>query len=368
MIKTKQLFEFLKKNNIDFFSGVPDSILKKTSYYLEKRNVQNIVAANEGAAAAICMGYYLSTQKIACLYLQNSGLGNAINPLTSISHEKVYSIPMLILVGWRGAPGEKDEPQHMVKGIITPKLLKNLNIKFCILNDKSDFKKLGSLIQYSKMNKKPVACLIKKNTFFDKFVTRKKKYIKNNNLLTREIFITELLKLIKSSSKIISSTGFTSRELFQIRKENNFSKGKDFYMVGGMGHTSSLSLGVSLKTNKDVICIDGDGSLIMHLGSMINIGKFAKSNFKHIMLNNLSHESVGGQSTNIENLNFLELTRGFGYEKYFSINNKFNYKNKIRSFLQSKGPVFLEVKIKKGTLKNLARPKNLKLIKENFIK
>ena len=178
MIDVNDFFYFLKKNKIEFFSGVPDSILKKTNYYLEKKNVQNIVAANEGVAAAICMGYYLSTQKTPCLYLQNSGLGNAINPLASISHKKVYSIPMLILVGWRGAPGEKDEPQHMVKGEITQKLLKNLNINFCNLKEKSDFKKLKSLIKYSRLNKKPVACLIKKNTFFDRFKKRKSKTLK----------------------------------------------------------------------------------------------------------------------------------------------------------------------------------------------
>ena len=204
MIETKQIFEFFKKNNIDFFSGVPDSILKKTSHFLEKKNIQNIVAANEGGAAAICMGYHLSTRKIPCLYLQNSGLGNAINPLASISHKKVYSIPMLILIGWRGAPGEKDESQHMVKGEITKNLLKNLNINYCILKEKSDFKKLKLLLRYSRLHKKPVACLIKKNTFFNKFEKRKQKKLKKNNLLTREIFITELLNSIKSSTKIIA--------------------------------------------------------------------------------------------------------------------------------------------------------------------
>ena len=368
MLDPSEILKILNKNGVDFFSGVPDSILKKTSHFLEKKNIQNIVAANEGGAAAICMGYHLSTQKIPCLYLQNSGLGNAINPLASISHKKVYSIPMLILIGWRGAPGEKDESQHMVKGEITKNLLKNLNINYCILKEKSDFKKLKLLLRYSRLHKKPVACLIKKNTFFNKFEKRKQKKIKKNNLLTREIFITELLNSIKSSTKIIASTGFISRELYQIRKENNFKKGKDFYMVGGMGHSSSLSLGVSLKTKKDVICIDGDGALIMHMGSMINIAKFGKSNFKHILLNNFSHESVGGQSTNIDKLNFSQIIRGFGYKKYFKIDTEYNFKKIIKNFLKTKGPVFLEVKIKKGTLKNLIRPTNLELIKKNFIK
>ena len=366
MIKVKKLFNFLKNNKIEFFSGVPDSILKETSSILEKKNkYKHLIGANEGVAASICIGYHLSSGKVPCLYLQNSGIGNAINPLISIAHRKVYSIPLLMLIGWRGAPGQKDEPQHVVKGLITKKILESLDINYCVLNNNKDFKKLKKLIFVSKKNKKPVACLVKKNTFFSDF--KKKKILKKSGVL-RENFLRILLSLIKKNSRLVSTTGYTSRELNQIRGNKKYKNGRDFYMVGGMGHASSVALGLSiLKKNQQVICIDGDGSLIMHLGSLANIGYYASRNYKHIILNNSSHESVGGQKTNVEKINFSKVSKGLGYKNFYKIDRNNQIQKKIKKFLKSTGPSFLEVKISEGTMKNLKRPRNLPEVKKFFM-
>ena len=366
MIQTKDLRKILNKNKINFFTGVPDSVLKSLSDHFQSYSKKkHIIAVNEGSAVSIGIGYHLSSKKIPCIYLQNSGLGNAINPLVSVAHNKVYSIPMLLLIGWRGSMNNKDEPQHITQGKITPDLLKLLNINYCILKRKDDLKKLEKLIQFSKKNFVPVACLIEKGTFERNL--KKKKSSKKSTLLKRKDFILELLRQVPKSSKIISTTGYTSRELHKIRKEKKLFKGRDFYMVGGMGHSSMVSLGASLHTKKEIICIDGDGSLLMHLGSIRTIG-FAKSpNIKHILLNNNSHESVGGQKTYAQGINFKKLTESIGYRHYFKLIKRNKFKSTISKFLNSKGPSFLEVLISKGSFDNLGRPKNLKKIKKFFM-
>ncbi len=315
MILLKDLLNNLKKNNISFFTGVPDSVLKDFCNHLTKLSKKkHIIAVNEGSAISLGIGYYLSKKKIACVYLQNAGLSNAINPLISIAHKKIYSIPLLLIIGWRGSPKRNDEPQHILKD--QKKLINKAKVQF---------------------------------------------------LPFRRDLILELLKQISKNTKIISTTGYTSRELMQIRGENNLSNGKDFYMVGGMGHSSMVSLGYSLKSKKQIICLDGDGSLLMHMGSLRTIGFFGNTNFKHILLNNNSHESVGGQTTNANKINFNNLTKSLGYKNFFKISKVKKIKFTIKKFLKCKGPSFLEVKISEGTINNLPRPKNLIKIKKQFM-
>ncbi len=360
MIDAKKFIKFLKNNKISFFCGVPDSILKEFSNEIIKtKGIKHIISPNEGLAVSLAAGYNLSTNKLPCVYLQNSGLGNTINPISSIAHKKVYSIPLLLLIGWRGAPKIKDEPQHKVKGTITKKLLRLLDIKYSEITN--DLNKTKNLINYAKKNNKPVAILVKKNQFIKKKTNGKK-----TDGILRSDFISTLLDLIKKKTKIISTTGFTSRELFQLRnlKKNNFSK--DFYMVGGMGHASSLALGVSVSNKKEVVCLDGDGALLMHLGSMNLIGHLSKKNFKHIVFNNYCHESVGGQSTYSENINFELLSKSLGYKYYFKIDKYSQSTNTIKKFLKKDGPSILEVKTKIGTLNNLTRPKKLIKLKNDF--
>ena len=366
MIKVNSLIQKLKKNKIDFFCGVPDSVLKKFISSLNKYNFKNIVTANEGTAISLASGYHLITKKLPCVYMQNSGLGNAINPLTSIAHEKVYSIPMLLIIGWRGAPGIKDEPQHEVKGLITTKLLNLLKIRYLILNKSKDLNKITTLIKYSKTKKVPVAILVKNNIFSD--INFKTKHKKNQKYISREFFFENFLKIVPKKTYLISNTGYTSRELYQIKKNKKINVGKDFYMVGGMGHASSLSLGVSLKTKVQTFCLDGDGSLLMHMGSLVTNAAFSKKNFKHILFNNNLHESVGDQKTMVNKINFLIFTKSLGYKNYYLIKEKKKIVEILKKFIKSVGPSFLEVKINPGTLNNLQRPKYLEKIKNEFMK
>ena len=368
MIDANHLFLFLKKNKINFFTGVPDSILKSFSYILDthKKKITNILTATEGSAVALAAGNYLSTKKPALVYMQNSGLGNAVNPLISICHPKVYSIPMILMIGWRGSTNENDEPQHQLKGKITKSILKLLNIKFLVLNDLKDVKKIKNLINYSKYKKTPVALLIKNRTLC--LSNNYKKEIKSKYFLTRELIINELLKKIDKNTRIISTTGYTSRELFQIRKNKKYKNGKDFYMVGGMGHCSMTSLGYSLSSKNQVICLDGDGSLLMHMGSLISTGLKSKSNFKHILLNNGTHESVGDQKIDTLKVNFKNISKSFGYKNYYLAKDSLSLNKNLRSFLKFKGPSFLEILIRSKSIPNLSRPKNLLSIKKKFIK
>lgn len=364
MIKVITLIRLLKKNNINFFTGVPDSVLKELSFFL-KNHKKHVIATNEGAAVSIGIGNYLSSKKVPCIYMQNSGLSNALNPLISIAHKKVYSIPLILIIGWRGSPKIKDEPQHNVKGKITEDILKLLNINYSILRSNKDIIKFEKQIKFAKKNKSIVACLIEQGTL-EKIT---KINIKENFYkLNKEYFLKMLLKNIKGSSKIISSTGYNSRELMYLRKKYNFKKSKDFYMVGGMGHTASVALGYSLNSKNKTICIDGDGSFLMHLGSIKTAGTFAKNNFKYVLLNNNTHDSVGGQNTYADNINFEKLSKSLGFKKFYSIKDKQNIAKNIKKFINVKKPSFLEVKITNSNIKDLPRPKDLIKIKKEFMK
>ena len=364
MIKVSTLISLLKKNNTNFFSGVPDSVLKEFSSSL-KNDKNHIIATNEGAAIALGIGHYLSTKKIPCIYMQNSGLSNAINPLISIAHNKVYSIPLILIIGWRGSPRAKDEPQHNVKGKVTQELLKLLNIKYTILRTKKDLIKLDKQIKFSKKNNSIIACLVEQGTF----EKNTKKYDKKDFYkLDKELFLKTLLMNLPKKSKIISSTGYNSREIMYLINKHNLKKIKPFYMVGGMGHTSSVALGYSLASKNKTICIDGDGSFLMHLGSIKTAGFFANKNFKYILLNNNAHDSVGGQSTHANIVNFEKLSKSFGFKNFYSIQNKADIKKNIKDFLNSKNRSFLEVKVANNKIKKLPRPKNLISIKKEFMK
>lgn len=366
MIETKKIFSYLKKKDIKFFTGVPDSILKDTSIYLEKLNKEkHVVTHNEGGAIALGAGYFLKNKKIPCIYLQNSGLGNTINPLISMAHKNVYSIPMLLIIGWRGAPNQDDEPQHILQGKITKKMLNLMNVDYCILDKNKDLSKLGKLIDIAKKKQKIVACLIKKNVIKKKVNT----FLKNTtsiSKLKRYQVLDYIISKNTKNLKIFSTTGYTSRELFQLRKEKK-SKAKDFYNVGAMGHTSMIALGYSINNKKNkILCLDGDGSLLMHMGSLSVIGENSAKNFKHIVFNNQQHESVGGQRTPLKKSNLKTLCLSCGYKRYFFAKTFKDFKKNYKLFLSSKGPTFFELLISPGSVNNLGRPKNFKDLKKNF--
>lgn len=353
------------KNKVNFCTGVPDSLLKPFLKNMKKiGNFKHIQAVNEGNAISLAAGWQVVSKNIPLVYMQNSGLGNAINPLISLTHQKVYSIPLVLLIGWRGEPKKHDEPQHIEMGKITKDILKLLKIKTLVLGKKFSPLKVKDLINYASKNKKVVALLVKKE-FFNNENSNKIMDVNKNNIL-RYDFLKTLVEEVDKNTKIVSSTGYTSRELDEIRKTEKDSKGRDFYMVGAMGHTSIFSLGVAEAVDKKIICIDGDGSMLMHFGSLFTIGQRKKTNLKYILLNNNCHESVGSQKTNVNNINMSFLSKGLGFKKYTKISNKKKMKSIIKKFLKSKMSTFLEVKIKNISIKNLGRPKNLKQVLENF--
>ncbi len=360
-----KIISILKKKKISFFTGVPDSVLKGFCNELTKFKKNNhVIAANEGGAISLAAGHYLATKKLPVVYFQNSGLGNIINPLTSMIHKDIYGIPMLLFIGWRGSKNIRDEIQHKVQGKITLAQLKLLGINYKIFKKKNLPKQLNSLISYAKKNNQPVALIFKKGDLIS--VKDDKKKI-DSVKINRNEFISNLIEQAKHY-KIFATTGFTSRELYQIRQKKKSSKNNDFYMVGGMGHTSMFALGYSLFSKNKVICLDGDGSFLMHLGASVISTNFAKKNFKYILLNNSCHESVGGQPTSIEKINLKKFCSSIGYKKYFLLRDKKNIQKILKSFLKSKNPAFLEVRINNFSLKNLMRITDLKNLKKSFYK
>tara|TARA_B100001057_G_scaffold77424_1_gene72297 strand:- start:2862 stop:3968 length:1107 start_codon:yes stop_codon:yes gene_type:complete len=367
MIDTKKFLNLLLKKDIKYFCGVPDSCTNKfcDELNLNKKTI-NTVTANEGSAVSLGIGYHLSKKKLPCIYLQNSGLGNATDPLTNLSNKEVYKIPMLLLIGWRGAPGIKDEAQHDIQGRILKDTLNSFSIKYLEIKNEKDFPKISKLIKYANTKSRCIALLIKPKIFQNNIKKRLIKKVKSE--ISRKDLVLALLKNIKKKTNIISSVGYNSRELYQLRKEYKFKNGKDFLLVGGMGHTSMVSLGVSQNTKSETVCIDGDGSFIMHLGALTILGNEKRKNFKYILVDNESHESIGNQTINLKNINFRKLSESLGFKKYFFTYKKKELEKNIKNILKANGPSFLHIKIKTGTLKNLVRPKNFYQIKKNFMR
>ncbi len=361
--------KILKKNGVKFFTGIPDSLMKNFISYLDDKNlsIDHYIAANEGSAIGLGIGYHLSTKKVPLIYLQNSGLGNCINPIVSLAHQKIFSIPMVLLIGWRGEEGKKDEPQHIKQGEITEKLLQLLDIPYLILDKGVKETKISALIKVSKKNNKPIALLVRKNFFQS---NDSKPLLPNKYPLNREDVINLVVKNASNNDIIVSTTGMASRELLEIRSKMPKKNYCDFMTIGGMGHASQIALGIALNNkNKKVICLDGDGSLIMHMGGMTSIGVNKPGNLKHIIINNGVHGSVGNQPTVSMKLDLKSIARGCGYEYISSSISKEATNKKIRDILNSDKCSFLEVKINTEHRNNLIRPaKQPKFYKNELIK
>lgn len=370
-IQPLQFFRLLADNNVDFFTGVPDSLLKQLCLCIDDNvsNDKHIISANEGNAIALATGYHLGTGKIALVYMQNSGLGNAVNPLLSLADPDVYSIPMLILIGWRGEPGVKDEPQHVKQGKVQLDLLDSIKLRYDIISaDDTEWQqKIKKGIDIAISDNRPYAIIVKKGTF-EKYNVVEDKV--KTELMTREEALEILLQHIPNDAMIVSTTGKTSREIFEIREKNDEPHFKDFLTVGSMGHCSSIALGVALaQPKRKVICIDGDGAFIMHMGSLAAIGKAQPSNFYHILMNNYVHESVGGQKTAIDAIDVQGIVSSTNYKNIIGIDTSDELSKNIADFLKNSGPGFLEIKLKPGSRADLGRP-TIKPIdnKRNLIK
>ena len=357
MIDVKNFYSKLQKNGIDFFAGVPDSLLKNICAYITANTPaeKNIITANEGAAVALGAGYHLATNKIPLIYMQNSGIGNAVNPLMSLADKEVYSIPMILLIGWRGEPGVKDEPQHIKQGRVSSTLLDSMEIPYKILDENSDYTIIiDESVKTAINTSAPVAILVRKGTF-DSFSLKQE----NNEEpeLTREEALEQILPFIPKDAVIVSTTGMLSRELFELRDKYQQSHQTDFLTVGSMGHTSQIALGIALaKPDKQVYCLDGDGSAIMHLGSYAVAGSIALENLKIIVFNNGAHDSVGGQPTIGRTINFPGFAEAAGLKSFGTVQTITDINNVLHQIVKDKHTAFLEIKIKKGARKDLGRP------------
>jgi len=358
MIKCEDFYNLLIKNKIDFFCGVPDSLLKYPIAYISDHAMKkkNITTANEGNAIALAAGYHLATGKIGMVYMQNSGEGNAINPLTSLIDKKVYSIPLLLLIGWRGEPGKKDEPQHVKQGEITESLLDILGIPYSIipeLIEESD-QVMKKAVKYMKKQNSAYAIIAKKGIFEPYNLTNKSE---TSNNLSREEALRIVAEHLSSQDIIISTTGKLSRELFEYREEIKQNHNRDFLTVGSMGHCSQIALGIAVsKPTRNIYCFDGDSAVIMHMGSLAIIGSQKPENLKHIIFNNGAHDSVGGQESVGLKIDIPLIAKACGYNSVFKADAKDEIIEGIKNLKMAKGPSLLEIKIKKGSRKDLGRP------------
>ena len=369
-IKPTDFYDQLASHGVEFFTGVPDSLLKEFCLCIDDfiPRGKHIITANEGNAVALAAGYYLAQKSLPLVYMQNSGLGNAVNPLLSLCDPDVYSIPMLVMIGWRGEPGVKDEPQHAKQGKVQLKLLESMDIPYEIISkDDDQFEmKISSVVETAKNESRPAVLLIKKGTF-EKYSKEIQKF--DDQRMKREEALEIILKNLDDNAIVVSTTGKTSREIFEIREKRGQSHEQDFLTVGSMGHCSSIALGIALaKPHRQVVCIDGDGAMLMHLGSLTSIASLKPKNFRHILVNNEVHESVGGQETAAKNLDLSAIVEAMGSSKTFKAKTPTELKANITDFMECVGPSFLEVKIRPGSREDLGRP-TIKPVynKENFM-
>ena len=343
---------------IDFFTGVPDSQLKALCDYLYDTygiGPKHCIAHNEGGAVALAAGYYLSTGKVPCVYMQNSGIGNITNPVCSLTNTDVYGIPMVFVVGWRGEPGVHDEPQHKYQGKVTLELLKNLDIALFVVDDTTTVEQVMDQMQrFSPLlaSGKSVAFVVRKGGLYKEIKT----VYQNKNSLTRERAI-QLITKARPNDIFVSTTGKASRELFEIRTQRGEEHRQDFLTVGSMGHSSMIALGIAMnKPGSRVFCIDGDGAILMHTGAMAVIGSRAPENFVHVVLNNEAHETVGGMPTVSGSVDYPLLAKACGYAKTLTAESEQSLIAQMELLDKLTGPVFLEVKVSIGARTDLGRP------------
>jgi len=358
MLEARNFLENLRELGVGFFTGVPDSLLKDLNSCIldciDDRN--HIIAANEGGAIALASGYHIATAKIPLVYLQNSGLGNTINPLLSLADPEVYSIPMILLIGWRGEPGVKDEPQHCKQGAVTKETLEAIGVSYEVLTESPGdmLSQLKRVIDQSKKNQSPMALLVRKGSFAKYAPTRN---LGNKLQISRESAIKAIVESSPENAIFVSTTGKASRELFEVRKSLGQKHDSDFLTVGSMGHASQIALSIALqKKDRVVICLDGDGSLLMHMGGAALVSSLQPTNFYHIILNNGVHESVGGQPTCAFNLDLSKLSSAFGYERFKQIETPEKIREVLPNLFSSSGPYMLEIRLNSSSRSDLGRP------------
>lgn len=367
-MKVETLFNIIDS---DFYTGVPDSQLKALcNFLMDKYGIDSqhhIIAANEGNCTALAAGYHLATNRIPVVYMQNSGEGNIINPVASLLNDKVYAIPVVFIIGWRGEPGIHDEPQHIYQGEVTVRLLEDMGISsFIIGTDTTDEEVESAMKSFrEKLDQGlDVAFVIRKGTLTD----APKVDYHNDFTMTREEIIKHIVA-VSDQDPIISTTGKASRELFETRVANQQSHKYDFLTVGSMGHSSSIALGVALnKPEQKIWCIDGDGAVLMHMGAMAVVGNNAPHNLIHIIINNGAHETVGGMPTVASNLNLVAIAKACGYPHTTTVSTFEDLDRELEAAKKRDELSMIEVKCSIGARDDLGRPTTTALEnKQNFM-
>ena len=356
MIDPRDFYDSLAANGVTFYTGVPDSLLKSFCSYVADHQSNHVIAANEGGAVALAAGQYLATGQLALVYMQNSGFGNAINPLVSLADPTVYGVPMLLLIGWRGEPGKKDEPQHTKQGLTTIGLLETLEMPYAVLEASTSSAEAIARDAAALAGQRscPYAIVVREGTFKEYPLQR------DGNTgypLTREEALTTVLDGIDAGTAVVSTTGMASREVFEYRDRRGQGHAGDFLTVGSMGHASQIAMGIALaQPCREVCCLDGDGAVLMHLGGMAVIGSVAPPNFRHIVLNNGAHDSVGGQPTAAFQIDLPAIASACGYHQCISARTAAEICAGIETLGRVPGPTFLEIKVRTGSRMGLGRP------------
>lgn len=359
-MNVKHLLEEIHASNIDHFIGVPDSTLKVFCDYLNQHvdHEHHYVPVNEGAAVALGAGLYLGTKKPTCIYMQNSGIGNAINPIASLINEKVYDIPMLFLIGYRGEPGQKDEPQHKFQGEITLPQLSVLNIAYDVLSKETTQEQLQAIfsnVRKALQANKQYALVIKKGTFEKQESSFN---FENPYTILRETAIQHILEKTDTNSLIVSTTGKISREVYEQSDALFHNHDNVFLTVGSMGHCSMIALGLAKShPEKTIYCLDGDGAALMHMGSMAFLSQQKCTNMMHIVLNNNAHESVGGMPTDCQTTQFVEIAKAAGYQHCYQASTLSEVDMYLDKLSKVEGTKFLEIQVMLGSRDDLGRPK-----------
>ena len=357
MIRSQDFVDWLEAFGVDFYAGVPDSLLAPVCFYLADHAGDNyVVAANEGGAVALACGYHLATGKVPLVYLQNSGQGNTINPLLSLAHRDVYAIPLLLLIGWRGEPGRKDEPQHARQGKVTVGLLEAMDIPHRLLAPEPEAARRGvdELLAIAAAQSRPVALLVRKDTFESYQPLGQPA---SDFQMTREQAIEGIVANLGETDAIVSTTGKISRELYEYRNRARQGHQREFLTVGSMGHASQIAMGIALaKPDRQVFCLDGDGAMLMHMGGAAIVGAAGVANFKHVILNNGAHDSVGGMATVGLRVSFTEIVKACGYTEAWRVERREDLAGKVEQLRTVRGPAMLEVMVRKGARADLGRP------------
>lgn len=370
-MKAFELLKQIEERGIDTIAGVPDSTLKQFCDGIQnyKGALAHYVTANEGAAVGVAIGSFLASGKPACVYMQNSGIGNAVNPLASLANGDVYGVPILFIVGWRGEPGVKDEPQHVFQGKITCELFDTLAVPYRVVDKDTTDEEMRQILDEAfavLRENRQYAIIVKKGTFekAEPFVW------KNGNQMVREAVLGRILEILPEDAVIVSTTGKISRELYEQSNQINGNHDQIFMTVGGMGHASMIAFGIAQKRpDKKVLCIDGDGAVLMHMGALPFIASQAPANFYHIVINNQAHESVGAMPTGCQQADFARIARAAGYVHSEKLKSMEALDQITEAMMKENGPILFEIPVSLDARADLGRPKeSARENKEEFMK